>query len=320
MNRREFLGKSVLAGLGAALLGGCRPGAQEPAATAVPGKVGRNRWQAGPVNGLDVVVARHRPPAELVAAALEAFGGMSAFVRPGDRVLLKPNLAWSRTPDQGATTSPEVLAAVISACQQAGAREVLVGDHTCDTASVVFDLSGAAEVCRKAGVTLVDYSSRQLYRPVKLSRGVTVRDEMVPADLLNCDVYLNLPTLKHHAMSQISLALKNQMGLIYDRGRYHREQSGGGDNLHRNIVDLATGLRPTLNILDATRALKTNGPKGPGVVEELGVVCLSPDICAVDAFGAKLLGYEPARIPHVKLAAAAGLGRHDLTQVSLREV
>lgn len=318
MNRRDFLRNAILAGAGLGLAG-CRtsPG---PSAAGPDGKIGRNRFQPGPVNGVDLAVAKGKPAAELVAAALGVFGGMAAFVKAGDRVLLKPNIGWSRTPEQAACTSPEVLAAVIAACQGAGAKEVLVADHSCDASQVCFDLSGAAAVCKQAGVPLIDWSGQQVYREVQYSKGQTIRTDQVPSDLLDCDVYINLPTLKHHSATLVTLALKNQMGAIFDRGRYHAEKgSAGEDNLHRNIVDLATGLRPTLNILDATRALKTNGPKGPGLVEEPGVVCASPNIVAVDAYGARLLGHDPAAIAHLVMASAAGLGSHDLASLVIRE-
>ncbi len=317
MNRREFLKQAILAGFGALALSGCRG-----SGPAGPGpKVGRNRWQAGPVNGVDLVVARRSEAAEAVRSALKPFGGMASFVRRGDRVLIKPNLAWARLPEQGACTSPEVLRAVIEACQEAGAASIVVGDHTCDSARVVFDLTGAREVCRQCGVPLVDYSPRSYYRPIRISGGGGIQEDEVVADALNCDVYINLPTLKHHATSHVTLALKNQMGLIRDRQRYHSAKRGTeADNLHRNIVDLATALRPTLNILDGTRALKTNGPKGPGLVEDLGLVCASPNICAVDAYGARLLGYDPAEIPHIVLASQAGLGTFDLDAITLKEV
>lgn len=317
MNRRDFLKHATAAGLGAIALAGCRTSSPSAAGP----KVGRNRWSAGPVNGVELVAARGDTPAEAVTSALAPFGGMTTFVRPGDRVLIKPNLAWARTPDQGACTSPEVLRAVIEACQDAGARAIVVGDHACDSARVAFDLSGARSVCQETGVPLVDYSSRQYYRPIKFSAGVAIHDDEAVADVLNSDVYINLPTLKHHATSEVTLALKNQMGLIRDRQRYHSAKRGGeADNLHRNIVDLATALRPTLNILDGTRALKTNGPKGPGLVEDLGLVCVSPNICAVDAYGARLLGYDPAKIPHIVLAAQAGLGTFDLDAIAVKEV
>ena len=322
MDRRDFLLASLLASLGPGVTG-CRPNAT-PAASAdgvVPGKVGRNRWHAGPVNGVDLAVARGTSAQDVLTAALGVFGGMKAFIQPGDRVIIKPNLAWSRTPEQAACTSPEVLAAVIAACRAAGARDLIVGEHACDAAAVVFDLSGARAVCAQAGVELVDWSSAQLYRQQPLAQGQTLRADQIATDLLDCDVYINLPTLKHHSASTVSLALKNQMGCVQERGKYHSEKgAAGANNLHRNVVDLATALRPTLNILDATRALRTGGPKGPGVVEQLDTICVSPSIVAVDAYGAKLLGHDPLSIPHIAMAAAAGLGKAELSKIQVREV
>ncbi|MCE5239611.1 DUF362 domain-containing protein [bacterium] len=322
MDRRDFLLASLLASLGPGVTG-CRSNAT-PAASAdgaVPGKVGRNRWRPGPVNGVDLAVARGTSAQETLKAALGVFGGMKAFIQPGDRVVIKPNLAWSRTPEQAACTSPEVLAAVIAACRDAGARDLIVGEHACDVAAVVFDLSGARAVCAQAGIELVDWSSPQLYREQALAQGQTLKADQIATDLLDCDVYINLPTLKHHSASTVTLALKNQMGCVQDRGRYHSERgAAGANNLHRNVVDLATALRPTLNILDATRALKTGGPKGPGVVEQLDTICVSPNIVAVDAYGARLLGHDPLSIPHLAMAAAAGLGEAELNKIQMREV
>lgn len=322
MNRRNFMIGSILAGVGASLFGCRRPSSSPPgtAAAADPdGKIGSNRWHAGPLNGVDLAVAKSPSAAVALTAALAAFGGIGAFVKSGDRVLIKPNLAWSRTPEQAACTSPEVLAAVIAACRQAGAQDIIVGDHACDSAAIAFEMSGAKAVCAAAGVELVDWSSRQLYQPAPLARGQALKDDLVPGDLLDCDVYINLPTLKVHSATAVTLALKNQMGCIFDRDKYHAEGGGAGaNNLHRNIVDLATALRPTLNILDATRALKTNGPKGPGVVEQLDTICVSPNIVALDAYGAKLLGHDPLTIPHLVMAAQAGLGEADLGKLSVK--
>ncbi len=338
MDRRRFLRDTILAGLGLGLAA-CRAPqttaapsvAQAPTNAPLPrsqegspatdAKIGKNRWQAGPVNDIHMAVAKGKSPRELVTAALAAFSGMSAFVRPNDRVVIKPNLAWSRTPEQAACTNPEILQAVIEACKQAGAQEIIVADHTCDAANISFDMSGAKAICAALNVELVDWASPQLYRDVSLPHAQNFQAEQIPADLLDCDVYINLPILKHHGSSIVTIAMKNQMGCVLDRGKYHaRGSAGGRNNLHRNIADLAYALRPTLNIVDAVRVLKTNGPKGPGVVEKLDTLIVSPDIVAVDAYAAKLLGHDPLSIPHIAMAAEAGLGEANLNKLLIKEV
>jgi len=131
-----------------------------------------------------------------------------------------------------------------------------------------------------------------------------------------------MPTLKVHSATGVTAAMKNQMGAVYDRSRYHRAGSGGQRdvNLHQNIADLASALRPTVNILDATRTLTTNGPKGPGIVEQTNTIIAGSDIVAVDALGTKLLGLNPEDIGHIRLAAEAGLGEMDEAKMQLARV
>jgi len=337
MNRRDFLriGAGVV-GAGALGLLGCgrgrtgerlaaggNPPGGETSDAAQPACVGSNRFQEL-LGGLNAAVAsgEGKPPAELVAAALAALSGAEALVSQGDAVCIKPNLAWARTPQEAACVHPEVLAAVIEACQQAGAGEVLVAEHPCDHAATTFEISGAKEVCSRLRVHLIPLESESLYQEVQLPAGVNIKRDRIARDILECDVLINMPTLKVHSATGITAAMKNQMGAIFDRDRYHLEASVGPRdvNLHQNIADLASGLRPTLNILDATRALTTSGPKGPGIVKQTGTIIAGSDIVAVDALAARLLGFDPGDIAHIKLGAEAGLGEMDEAKMTLARV
>ncbi len=263
---------------------------------------------------VDLAVARNQEPAELVRAALDNYGGIDAWVQPGDVVVIKPNLAWARQPAQAATTNPQVLAEVISLCQQAGAGEILVVEHTIDTAVVTFDMSEARAACKDAGVPLLSLENDRLYREVELAQGTNINRDLVAQDILDCDVYINLPIAKVHSASVVTLALKNQMGAVWDRGRYHSAGavSAPGHNLHQNIIGLGASLRPTLNIIDATRVLLSNGPKGPGLTKELNAVIVSADIVAADAYATKLMEINPAEVLHILMAAEMGLGSADV--------
>lgn len=343
MRRRDFLALAAGA-LGALSAAGCsRPTQQQgqvpnaaspaPLPTApgggLPGKVGKNRHDPHPVEGLDAVLARASDPAKaledpdpLLRAALEPFGGIEAFVHRGDTVVIKPNLAWARMPEQAATTHPAVLAAVVRACRDAGAAEVLVIEHPCDRSVVTFDMSGAQAACQELKVPLVGLDNEQLYGQVPVSKGVNITQEQVALDLLDADVYVNLPICKVHGASAVTLGMKNQLGAVWRPQRYHESKSEeqGDDNLHQNITDLATALRPTLNIVDCAHALLTNGPKGPGRVEAPGAFLVGPDIVAVDAAACELLRVRPDEVGHIRLAADLGLGRMRELQVKRVQV
>lgn len=337
MNRREFLrigagilgaGALGIAGCGRGRVGGVSAADDGPAAATDPGaqqpaKVGKNRFQEllGEVNAA-IATGEDRSPPELVAAALAALGSTEAFINAGDTVVIKPNLAWDRPPEQATCVSAEVLSAVIQACQQAGPAEVLVVEHSCDKADFTFDVSGAKEVCSGLGVPLISLDNESLYQEVELPQGVNIKRDQIARDILECDVLINVPILKVHSATGATVAMKNQMGAVYDRQRYHRTGSSGQRdmNLHQNIADLATGLRPTLNILDATRVLTTNGPTGPGLVEQIDTIIAGSDIVAVDALGAKLLGLKPADIGHIRLGTDAGLGEMDEAKMKLARV
>lgn len=332
MNRREFLHKCVSSAAAVVALGGLagcsrdsQPGSLSPPEPPVTDtsptttvKVGNNRWDPGIVD-VDLAVARDMAPAALVRAALDSYGGIEAWVQPGDVVVIKPNLAWARQPAQAATTRPEVLAAVISLCQEAGPGEILVVEHTINTAAVAFDMSEAKAVCKQAGVPLISLENDRLYREVELAKGTNISRDLVARDILDCDVYINLPIAKVHNSTFVTLALKNQMGAVWDRGRYHTagRLSAPGRNLHENITTLGVSLRPTLNIIDATRVLLSNGPQGPGLTKELNTIIVSADIVAADAYTAKLMGKDPSEVPHIVMAEEMGLGSADLESLQV---
>jgi len=332
LRRRDFI--RIAAGtLGAVSVAGCarKTGEQqEQAAIPAPpekpqagatqaagGKVGKNRHDPHPIQGLDAVIAKGSNPAAMLDAGLQPFGGIEAFVHRGDTVIVKPNLAWSRMPEQAACTQPVVLVAVVKACLAAGAGEVLVVEHPCDRSIVTFDISGAQEALQAIKIPLIALESEQFYSQVEVSQGVNIRDEQIAQDILDCDCYINLPIGKVHSATGVTLALKNQLGAVWRPQRYHESKSEeeGGENLHQNIADLSTALRPTLNIIDCTRVLTTNGPKGPGKVEQASALVISPDIVAADVAACEFLPVQPSQVAHFQLAAAAGVGRQDNVQI-----
>ena len=288
-------------------------GSKPPAggATATAGKIGKNRHNPHPVDGLDCVLSQGSDPAAMLKAGLQPYGGIGSFVHQGDVVVLKPNLAWARSPEQAANVQPAVLVAIIKACREAGAKEILVVEHACDTAAAAFELSGARDACKSAGVQLVAIENESMYAKTPLAQGVNLKQDQISRDILDADVYINVPCCKVHSASVVTLSMKNQMGAIWRPQDYHEASSQfqSSGNLHQNIVDLASGLRPTLVICDATHALVTNGPKGPGKVTTPKSLVISPDFVAADAVACGLMGIKPETVAHITLAEKAGLGR-----------
>ncbi|MBL7191566.1 DUF362 domain-containing protein [bacterium] len=283
--RREFI-KTGITASAAALLA-------NPIPFAIAGKKEKPAFQ--PV----VMVSKGGSPAENVRKVMKALGGMKKFVKKGDRVLLKPNCITSAKPEAAINTHPDVVGEITRMCMEAGAREVLAVGH--DDPSC-HRLNGIGEALEKHGGSLKPANSLDQYQTVNLPRGLILRETAVVKELLEYDVFINLPIAKHHAGAQLTMGLKNYMGLTWDRVIMHRT------DLDQAIADLATVRRPDLVVVDATRILLSNGPSGPGPVREENTIIASIDPLAADSYAASLFKLEPRSVKHLKYAYDMGLG------------
>ncbi|MCK4305722.1 MAG: DUF362 domain-containing protein [Candidatus Eisenbacteria sp.] len=304
MDRRRFLKSSVRAlGTGLLLPTARALGADPLPPGAVPVDTG-----AGLADLPDLVLAKDAPKAA-VHRAIQALGGIGRFVQPGQVVVVKPNASFETPPDWGATTHPEVIAGVLEACFEAGARRVLIVDHTMKLAQRCFKRSGIADaVAGFPKAKLVSLDKEKVYRELQVPAGKALHVVQVPALMQKADVFINVPTAKAHSATRVSLGLKNLMGLVWDRHRFHHDM-----DLHQAIADLATVLKPQLTVIDAMRILKTGGPSGPGAVDPFGGVIAGVDPVAVDAFGVGLSTWNGQtcradQINYIRYAAEHGLG------------
>lgn len=264
-----------------------------------------------------VVVAQNQSPAALVRAAVNGLGGMKRFVSPGGTVVIKPNAAWQRTPAQAANTNPEVLAEVVRLCKQAGARVVKVMDHAVDEPDeLVFGTNGLKQAAERAGAIFISGRSPSLYRTIRLPRGKAMRSSQVLNEVMEADLFINLPIAKVHNAVPLTLGLKNLMGVTLNRDTWHNSP-----DLSQAIADFATVVRPHLTIMDAVRVLLSNGPKGPGQTKDTKMVIAGADPVAVDAFTAKtVFGMKPEFVRYIAYAKAAGLGEMDLSRIKVQKV
>lgn len=267
-----------------------------------------------------LVVAKGEDYEALVARALEPLGGISAFVKKGQRVVVKPNIGWDRKPEQAATTHPLVVKAVVKAALDAGASKVMVFDRTCHESRRCYASSGIIESIKDIddGRLSWDYveDRDRKFVPVKIERGKDLKTWEFHKDALDADCYINIPIAKHHRLAKLTIGLKNVMGVIGgNRGQIHQA-------LGDRVADLNTVIRPKLTLVDATRILVRNGPVGGNLddVKVLHTLIASPDTVAADAYATTLFGMKPSDVDSTKAAHALGLGEMDLDKIEVVKV
>ncbi len=251
---------------------------------------------------------------ELTRKVFEAAGGIKKFVSKGDVVAIKPNVSWARHPRFAATTHPEVLAAVIELCQEAGARRVRIADNTIHDAGRCFALTGVGKVAKERGAELV-YPRSSLMRKMKL-KGSRLDVWPVFIPLIEADTVINLPVAKHHSLSTLTLGMKNWIGGV-DGSRWLLHQ-----DIHQSVVDLARFFKPAITLIDAVRIMTKNGPSGGSTdyVEYKNTLILSNDPVAADAGASMLFGLKPENIGFIQLAQKEGLGTYDFSMLKKKRV
>jgi uncharacterized protein (DUF362 family) len=269
----------------------------------------------------DLVIAKSGSASQLLQAAMSPLGGMGRFVKKGQRVVIKANIAWARTPDQACTNNPDLLSALIKMCYDTGAKRVAVWDHTCDNYQFCFSRSGLKETAQKAGADIFSGHGRNSYKRVEVQKGKKLKTVEILSDVLDSDVFINFPIPKQHFATELTLGMKNLIGITWDMEQLHKI------GLHQCIADVNTVRKPDLVVMDAIRILTTNGPKGPGKTEDIGEVIASPDIVALDAYAAAFFKhpktgkpFKPEEIQFVKNAYDLGLGQINLSKVRMKKV
>jgi uncharacterized protein (DUF362 family) len=258
-------------------------------------------------------------PLAAARKALEVLGGISRFVKHGQRVVIKPNMSFAKSPDFAATTHPMVVVAVARACMEAGAREILVLDHTLQRAELCLDRTGIRDACKQhvPGVHVLALQDRKFFQEIRIPQGKVLNRVEVLKDILDNTALISVPVAKSHSSTGVSLGLKGLMGLIWDRGSFHYQF-----DINQGIADLATVIRPRLTILDATRALASGGPGGPGDVRKPNLVVAGADPVAVDSYGAGIVpwygrNFKGRQVEHLLIAHQRGLGQIDVEKLKI---
>ncbi len=303
MKRRDFILKSIGAGVflgSASTIGGF---SSLPAAdsTGLP---------------YDLVAVRGGGAAKMFDKGIAALGGMGKFVSNGQTVVVKPNIGWDRTPEMGANTNPELVGRIVEHCLEAGARRVYVFDHTCDEWRACYTNSGIEKAASDAGAQVVPANSERYYHDISIPEGRRLTEAKEHELILESDVLINVPVLKHHGGASITVAMKNLMGNVWDRRFYHR------NDLHQCITDYATYRKPDLNVVDAYRVMMRNGPRGVSVedVVTMEAQVISTDIVAADAASSLMFGLQPAEVGHIRMGEEMGIGTMQLDNLNINRL
>ncbi|MCD4698155.1 MAG: DUF362 domain-containing protein [Bacteroidales bacterium] len=305
MKRREFIKTSANAGVAAS-------------AAVVFGNL--NTLFASP-NGTptlpyDLVAVRNGEPDVMFDKAIQSLGGMESFVKQGQKVVVKPNIGWDVSPERAGNTNPLLIKRIIEHCYNAGAKQVYVFDNTCDEWNKCYKSSQIEEFAKEAGAKVVPGNSESFYKEVDIPNGISLKTAKVHELILESDVFINVPILKHHSSADLSIAMKNLMGVVWDRRYWHR------NDLHQCIADYCTYRQPDLNVVDAYRVMMKNGPRGVSVndVVEYKTLLVSTDILAVDAAAVKVFGSDPEDIAYIMKGVELGVGNYKLEELNIHRI
>ncbi len=304
MKRRDFIKKSAGAGIvaGAALtMGGYD-----------------NLWASAPAaNKYDLVAIMGGEPDAMFDLAIMELGGMGSFVKKGQKVLVKPNIGWDVIPELAANTNPLLVKRIIKHCFDAGAKEVYVFDHTCDNWVNCYRNSGIEKAAKSAGAKVVPANSEKYFQSIDIPGGVKLQKAKVHELLLDTDVLINVPVLKNHNSTRMTCCLKNNMGVVWDRGYWH------SNNLNQCIADYALYERkPALNVIDAYNVMVQHGPQGVSKedIVQMKSQILTTDWVAGDTAAAKLLGVDVEKIEYIPIAQKMGLGTMNLESLNIKKI
>ncbi len=268
--------------------------------------------------GPTVAIVRGDDPDAMVARAIELIGGLEEIVSDGDRVAIKPNLTYYY-PDRGKvggmTTDVRVVAGLVKALQKTADCRITIAESSGRKAEWMFKVYGYGKLAEAAGLELVDLDDAER-RIVKSPREGRKKTYALPETTMSADVMINVPVLKTHQLTGISIGMKNYYGLLpkvrdrVHRGAYHQQ----ADEV---LSDVATLQKTDLVLVDGLIGMEGQGPL-EGKPVEMNLVIAGRDMVAVDAVAAAVMGFDPAEVEHLQVARRRGLGECRLEKIAVK--
>ena len=307
-SRREFLVRSAAAGTALAF-GAQKLVAQQPASK----KMTIAKWTGATPTGSGQI---DQIATQLTEKAIAGLGGMQRFVRRGDVVWVKPNIAWDRAPELAANTNPALVAAIVRLCFDAGAKVVKVGDNPCHQVEKTYVSTGIPAAAKTLGAKIVQLDRRR-FRSTAIKEGERVKELLLYPEILDADIVINIPIGKHHRLAGLTMCMKNYMGVMDNRKPFHQA-------IDVCLADLTRFMqqRRTLYVLDCVRVLNDHGPSGgdPKDVMVKTTIAAGVDPVALDSFGAELMGRKPQDITSIVKGNAVGLGTMNYRSLGPQEI
>jgi len=273
------------------------------------------RPKSGIKGNYDLILAAGKDPYTNTVKAVESMGGMERFVKKDSVVVIKPNMAWDRTPEQAANTDPEVISALVDLSYKAGAKRVNIFEITCNEARRCYERSGIKLAAQEKGAKVYFADTWNVVK-AKYDYKSQMEDWPILRDAVECDTFINVPVLKHHSLTGLTLSMKNLMGVCGGRrGLIHF-------NIGRKLVELTDFISPDLTVIDAHRVLVRNGPSGGNLedVVTMDKLIVATDPTLADAYAAKLAGYDPLDIPYIKEAVQGNFGNINIEDANILEL
>jgi uncharacterized protein (DUF362 family) len=264
----------------------------------------------------DLVGVKDGTPAQMFELGIKELGGMERFIKKGQKVLVKPNIGWDKRPGEGACTSPDLVGQIIEMALKAGAKEVNVFDNTCNDMNACYKNSGIEEAVVKAGGKMAPGDKEKYYRSVTIPGAKLLKEAKVHELYLDSEVIINVPVLKSHMSSTMTAALKNFMGVVWDRRWWH------GNGLHECIADFPLLKKVDLTVIDAYTVMMKNGPRGisSSDLETKKMQILSTDMVLADVAASKILGANLSDIKYLQMANELGIGKLDLAKANIKRI
>jgi uncharacterized protein (DUF362 family) len=306
INRREFIKKSVAAGIAAAAGSASLP-------SNLFGNILDKNIDISIVNGMDFF--------ENTVKAVNLFGGMSKFVSKGSKVGLLINSPWDKP---GTYTNPDVALSVLKMCLDAGAKEIYSIE---DASKTYWKRSKHYDKFKK---DIDNIKSGDSKTNVRILKGKALKEVDISEALLNCDVFINIPIVKNHQGTNFTGNLKNMMGACSSSTNrfFHKGSKKSGllgyyddvEFLSQCIADVNLIRQPNICIVDATEFITTNGPFGPGELKKANKIVAGTNCVSVDAYCATLLDLTPKDVLMIQYAHEHGLGEIDINKLSIKEI